>query len=61
MTNLSPHFAKGRRVVMDGVLYQVFTYTRDKVVLVPVEVSGYVKVVKPMYMSNRNNNRKQGT
>jgi hypothetical protein len=46
---LSPHFAVGERVVMDRKMFQVMAYNRERVVLMPVEVSGYVEVVKPYY------------
>lgn len=46
---MNGHFSVGSRVVMDRKLYQIFAYNGDRVVLVPVEESGYVKVVRPYY------------
>lgn len=43
------HFDIGKRVVLDRQLYIIFAYNNDRVVLVPADQSGYVRVVQPFY------------
>lgn len=47
---IQPHFQIGQRLVIENKRYHIFDYNDDKVVLIPLDETGPIRVEQPYYM-----------